>query len=149
MKHTRFPEEDHLLSASGRQNYEGWSCGVSSSTLFNTSSLLTRSVQLIYILLLHHISQLPVVSSVFLLPCLSFSPYNLRRAIPIVTLKVNQSRYRPAVAPQGSTKLRFPDFVTTVQDGGKVVSLTHRPPLPHRKCSWYSFLLEAESTPGS
>jgi len=32
--------------------------------------------------------------------------------------------------PEGSTKLRFPDFVTTAQDGGKVVSLTHRPPLP-------------------
>ena len=30
----------------------------------------------------------------------------------------------------GSGKLRFPDFVTTAQDGGKVVSLTHRPPLP-------------------
>jgi len=32
--------------------------------------------------------------------------------------------------PEGSKKLRFPDFVTTAQDGGKVVSLTHRPPLP-------------------
>ena len=32
--------------------------------------------------------------------------------------------------PEGSTKLRFPDFMTTAQDGGKVVSLTHRPPLP-------------------
>ena len=32
--------------------------------------------------------------------------------------------------PQGSWKLRFPDFMTTAQDGGKVVSLTHRPPLP-------------------
>jgi len=31
--------------------------------------------------------------------------------------------------PEGSSKLRFPDFVTTVQDGGKVVSLTDRPPL--------------------
>ena len=31
---------------------------------------------------------------------------------------------------KGSRKLRFPDFVTTAQDGGKVVSLTHRPPLP-------------------
>ena len=30
--------------------------------------------------------------------------------------------------PEGSRKLRFPDFVTTAQDGGKVVSLTHRPP---------------------
>ena len=32
--------------------------------------------------------------------------------------------------PEGSRKLRFPDFVTTAQDSGKFVSLTHRPPLP-------------------
>jgi len=31
---------------------------------------------------------------------------------------------------EGSRKLRFPDFMTTAQDGGKVVSLTQRPPLP-------------------
>ena len=31
--------------------------------------------------------------------------------------------------PEGSRKLRFPEFMTTAQDGGKVVSLTHRPPL--------------------
>ena len=31
--------------------------------------------------------------------------------------------------PQVSRKLRFPDFMTTAQDVGKVVSLTHRPPL--------------------
>ena len=31
--------------------------------------------------------------------------------------------------PEGSSKLRFPDFVTTAQDGGKAVSLTHRPRL--------------------
>jgi len=30
--------------------------------------------------------------------------------------------------------------MTTAQDGGKVVS--------PRKCSWYSFMLEDESTPG-
>jgi hypothetical protein len=34
--------------------------------------------------------------------------------------------------PAGSRKLRFPDFMTTAEDGGKVVSLTHRPPLPSR-----------------
>ena len=28
--------------------------------------------------------------------------------------------------PEGSRKLRFPDFMTTAQGGGKVVSLTHR-----------------------
>ena len=31
---------------------------------------------------------------------------------------------------EGSRKLRFPDFMTSLQDGGKDVSLTHRPPLP-------------------
>jgi len=28
-------------------------------------------------------------------------------------------------SPEGCRKLRFPDFMTTAQDGGKVVSLTH------------------------
>ena len=32
--------------------------------------------------------------------------------------------------PEGSRKLRFPYFVTTAQDGGKVVNLNQRPPLP-------------------
>jgi len=32
--------------------------------------------------------------------------------------------------PEGYRKLRFPDFMTTAQDGGKVVSLMHRSPLP-------------------
>ena len=31
---------------------------------------------------------------------------------------------------EGSRKLRFSDYMTTAQDGGKLVSLTHRPPLP-------------------
>jgi hypothetical protein len=43
--------------------------------------------------------------------------------------------------PEGSRKLRLQDFMTTAQDGGKFVSLTHRPLLLPRKCSWYSFLL--------
>ena len=32
--------------------------------------------------------------------------------------------------PEGSRKLRLSDLVTTAQDGGKVVGITHRPPLP-------------------
>jgi len=32
--------------------------------------------------------------------------------------------------PEGSRKLSFPDFITTAQDGDKVISLTHRLPLP-------------------
>ena len=32
--------------------------------------------------------------------------------------------------PEGSRNLRFPDYMTTAQNAGKVVSPTHRPPLP-------------------
>ena len=44
--------------------------------------------------------------------------------------KKKQGRSVPLEAwssPEGSRKLRFPDFMTTAQDGGKVVTLTHRP----------------------
>jgi len=34
------------------------------------------------------------------------------------------------IGPEGSRKLRFPDFVTKAQDVDKVVSLTHRLSLP-------------------
>ena len=34
---------------------------------------------------------------------------------------------QPWSGPDVSRKLRFPYFMTTAQDGGKVVSLTHRP----------------------
>jgi len=32
--------------------------------------------------------------------------------------------------PEGSRKLRFPDFMTMAPDGGQVVSLTHQPLYP-------------------
>jgi hypothetical protein len=35
-----------------------------------------------------------------------------------------------------------------ITDGGEVVGLTRRPPFTTQEDSWYSFLLEAESTPG-
>jgi len=49
----------------------------------------------------------------------------------------------------GSRKLRFPEYVTMAHDGGKVVSRYAPADFTPRKYSWYSFLLEAESTPGS
>jgi hypothetical protein len=49
---------------------------------------------------------------------------------------------------EGSRKLGFPNFMTTAQDGGKVVIPTHRPPLPPGNTLGTHFCLEAESTPG-
>jgi len=53
--------------------------------------------------------------------------------IPLTRIENGKGKAVPLQAssgPEGSRKLRFPDFMTTAQDGGKVVSLTHRPPLP-------------------
>ena len=51
----------------------------------------------------------------------------------VVSLMALEGKAVPLQAwsdPEGSRKLRFPDYVTTAQDGGKVVSLTHLQPLP-------------------
>ena len=47
---------------------------------------------------------------------------------------------------KGSGRLRLQITRHSAHEGGKVVTLTHRPPLPPG-ISWYSFL-EAESAPG-
>jgi hypothetical protein len=55
----------------------------------------------------------------------------LHIAVTDVVLNLLKGKAAPLQAwsdPEGSRKLRFPDFMTTAQDGGKVVSLRHRPP---------------------
>ena len=51
-------------------------------------------------------------------------------------------------SPEDSRNWGFQISRHIAHEGGNTVRRTHRPPLP-RKCSWYSFLLEAGSTPGS
>jgi len=58
--------------------------------------------------------------------------------VRIVENRKKQSRYRPGGAPEGSKKLRLPDFVTTLQDGGKVSALRTGRLYPSRKYSWYT-----------
>jgi hypothetical protein len=51
--------------------------------------------------------------------------------------------------PLGCEKSRLPHLLNNrLTDGGKVVSLTRRQPFTPQEDSWYSFLLEAESTTG-
>jgi len=45
-------------------------------------------------------------------------------------LKGNAGPLQAWSGTKGSRELRFPDFMTSAQDGGKVVSPTLRPPLP-------------------
>jgi hypothetical protein len=61
-------------------------------------------------------------------------------------VKVKFSRYRSEQV-LGDPEVKAPDILDFRHyEGGKVVTLTHRPPLPPG-VSWYSFL-EAKSTPG-
>jgi hypothetical protein len=51
--------------------------------------------------------------------------------------------------PQGCGRLRLPHLLDNRHtDGGKFVSPTRRPLFTPHEDFWYSFLLEAESTPG-
>jgi hypothetical protein len=61
------------------------------------------------------------------------------KAIPVTGLE----------SPQDCETSRLPHFLDNrLTDCGKTVSLTRRQPFTPQEDSWYSFLLEAESTPG-
>jgi hypothetical protein len=55
--------------------------------------------------------------------------YAILLGLLLLILKCKAVPLQAWSGPGGSRKLRFPDCMTTAQDGGKVVSLTHRPPL--------------------
>jgi hypothetical protein len=51
--------------------------------------------------------------------------------------------------PQGCETSRLPHSLDNrLRDGGDIVSLTPRTPFTPQEGSWYSFLSEAELTPG-
>ena len=53
----------------------------------------------------------------------------LLRLRSVVVLKGKSVPLEAWSGPESSRKLRLPDFMTKAHDGGKVVSLTHRPSL--------------------
>jgi hypothetical protein len=55
-----------------------------------------------------------------LLPLVEAAMFYVLKAVPLQAWS----------GPEDSRKLRFPDFMTMARDGGKVVILTHRLPLP-------------------
>jgi len=104
-------------------------CSFVVSSLVNFPSFLTLSTSFSHFTSGHPRRLLPPGYQVIIhygnmLSCTRTTcPYNFKskgKAVPLQAWS----------GPEGSRKLRFPHFMTTAQDGGKVVSLTHRPPLP-------------------
>jgi hypothetical protein len=56
--------------------------------------------------------------------------YTLQTPLVLVHCKGKAVPLQVWSGPEASRKLRFPYFMTTAQDDCKVVSLTHRLPLP-------------------
>jgi hypothetical protein len=64
-------------------------------------------------------------------PHIPFEPWKkIIRAVLSLLIKGKAAPLQAWCGPEGSRKLRFPDLMTTEQDVGKVVSLTHWLPLP-------------------
>jgi hypothetical protein len=63
--------------------------------------------------------------------------------------EIEMSPLTGPVSPRGFQEVQAPRFPRhSAREGGEVVSLTHRSPLPPRKCSWYSFSIGSEWTVG-
>ena len=76
-----------------------------------------------------------------------FTVNGINRVVFVLEIKVKQSNYRPGQAQRVPGGWGSQISGQSAHEDGKV-SPTHRRPLSPRKYSWYSFLLEAESTQG-
>jgi len=52
------------------------------------------------------------------------------RPVAVIHSKGKATPLQAWSGPEGSRRLRLPDFVTTAHEGGKIFSLRHRLPLP-------------------
>jgi hypothetical protein len=70
----------------------------------------------------------------------------------MITVHLKDDKAMPVTGHEGTKgceTLRVPHYLDNrLTGGGKVVRLRRRPPFTPQEDSWYSFLLEAESTPG-
>ena len=62
-------------------------------------------------------------------------------------IKVKPSHYKPGDALRVQEIEAPRTCKQSTNESGKLVSSTHRPPLPIAEDPWYSFLLQVESTP--
>jgi hypothetical protein len=62
--------------------------------------------------------------------CLRLLQISELESKPTISYKGKAVPLQTWSGPEVSRKLRLPNFMKTAQDGGKVISLTHRPPLP-------------------
>ena len=100
--------------------WQGWQpviCIIICSKLQNNLSLQLSVFSGMFALILEIIFSRP-----------SMSNTNWKQSCLLVLITTNVKVKRSG--PEGSTNLIFPDLMTTAQDGGKVVSLMHRPHLP-------------------
>ena len=73
--------------------------------------------------------------------------YTHPTSYPIKSVVVKEYHYRPGQALRFVGDWSYQISRQWAHEDSKFVSPMHRPPLPQRKYSWYSFLLEAELTP--
>jgi hypothetical protein len=74
--------------------------------------------------------------------------YNDIILIRLYKAELKQSLYKPIIGSEVPEVSGFQISRQLARECGKVVGLSHQPPLLRRKYSWNSFLLETESTPG-